>query len=101
NGVSSSGKKKQAGLTRKDVSNSNPYDALNTIENEDELGTNVRNSKLAKKEKLVVVDEDGKSLKKIDDPINTDTDREVNEVFNETLGLMASTSSKVKKSGMV
>ncbi|GJZ37649.1 hypothetical protein Tco_0583840 [Tanacetum coccineum] len=46
--------------------------------------------------KLVIVDDDDeKPLKKVDDPINTDSDSEVKEVFNETVGFMASTSSKV------
>ncbi|GJY41840.1 hypothetical protein Tco_0429110, partial [Tanacetum coccineum] len=36
-------------ISGQDVSNSIPFDALNTIENDDELGTNVGNSKLAEK----------------------------------------------------
>ncbi|GJV59119.1 hypothetical protein Tco_1465219 [Tanacetum coccineum] len=71
--------------------------------------TNVGNSKLAEKGVNFDVDSsahgtssvafDGKPLKKIDDPINADTDSEVNEVFNETAGFMASTSSKINKNG--
>nr|GEU68283.1 hypothetical protein [Tanacetum cinerariifolium] len=49
NGASVSGKKKQDGLTRLEVSNSNPFDALNKVENVDDLGTNQENSKLAEK----------------------------------------------------
>ncbi|GJU04082.1 alpha/beta hydrolases superfamily protein [Tanacetum coccineum] len=49
NGASSSDKKKRAGLTRQEVRTSNPFDSLNTVENDDELGTNRENSKLAMK----------------------------------------------------
>ncbi|GJT93721.1 hypothetical protein Tco_1082566, partial [Tanacetum coccineum] len=45
--------------------------------------------------KLVLVDDDGQPLKKVDDPINAISDSEVDEVFNETAGFMASTSLKV------
>ncbi|GKA18140.1 hypothetical protein Tco_0697977 [Tanacetum coccineum] len=38
NGANTSGKKKQAGVTRQKVSNSNPFDSLNTVENNDDLG---------------------------------------------------------------
>ncbi|GJU26944.1 hypothetical protein Tco_1165565 [Tanacetum coccineum] len=49
--------------------------------------------------KLVLVDDDGKPPKpKVNDPINADSDSEVDEVFNETASFMASTSSKVNKS---
>nr|GEV60475.1 hypothetical protein [Tanacetum cinerariifolium] len=44
-----SGTKKQAGLTRQETSISNPFDVLNVIENNDELGTNGENLKLAEK----------------------------------------------------
>ncbi|GJZ40903.1 hypothetical protein Tco_0587789 [Tanacetum coccineum] len=47
NGASTSGKKKQAEVSRQEVNNSNPFDALNSIENDDNLGTNGRNSKSA------------------------------------------------------
>ncbi|GKF30927.1 hypothetical protein Tco_0100725 [Tanacetum coccineum] len=49
-------------------------------------------------EKLVLVNDDRKPLKKIDDPVSMDSDSEVEEVFNETAGLMVSTSFKVDKS---
>ncbi|GJY79540.1 hypothetical protein Tco_0485341 [Tanacetum coccineum] len=95
NNVSSNGTKKQAGLTRQEASTSNPFDALNTVENDDELGTNGENSKLVEKgansdvndkldRKLVLVDDDGKPLKPHVDPVNADSDSEVDEVFNET-----------------
>ncbi|GJT81501.1 hypothetical protein Tco_1055843 [Tanacetum coccineum] len=45
--------------------------------------------------KLVLVDDDEKPLKKVDDLVNTNNDIEVEEVFSETRDFMASTSSKV------
>ncbi|GJU95130.1 hypothetical protein Tco_1319886 [Tanacetum coccineum] len=72
NGASASGKKKQARLTRKEVSNSNPFDALNMAENDDDL-----------------------AAKNVDDLVNVDSDSEVDEVFNENADFMASMSSKV------
>ncbi|GKB41810.1 hypothetical protein Tco_0886752 [Tanacetum coccineum] len=45
-------------------------------------------------EKLVLVDDDGKPLKKVDDPGNTDNDSEVEEAFNKNTCFMTSTSSK-------
>ncbi|GJW64941.1 hypothetical protein Tco_0116825 [Tanacetum coccineum] len=47
--ASTNGKKKQAELSRQEVSNSNLFDALNSVVNDDDLGTNERNSKLAEK----------------------------------------------------
>ncbi|GJV83389.1 NRT1/ PTR family protein 6.4 [Tanacetum coccineum] len=49
NRVSLSGKKKQTGLTREELSNSNPFDALITVENDNELRTNGGNSNLVEK----------------------------------------------------
>nr|GEV37098.1 hypothetical protein [Tanacetum cinerariifolium] len=40
NGASTSGKKKQAKVSRQNVSNLNPFDVLNSIENDNGLGTN-------------------------------------------------------------
>nr|GEY98661.1 hypothetical protein [Tanacetum cinerariifolium] len=39
----------QAELIRQEVSKSNPFDALNSIQNDDDIGTNEGNSKLAEK----------------------------------------------------
>ncbi|GJX96975.1 hypothetical protein Tco_0352773 [Tanacetum coccineum] len=49
NSVSTSGKKMQDELSRQEVSNSNPFDTLNLVENDDDLGTNGGNSKLVEK----------------------------------------------------
>ncbi|GKG51935.1 hypothetical protein Tco_0544573, partial [Tanacetum coccineum] len=45
-------------------------------------------------EKLVLVDDDWKPLKKVGDPVNADSGSEVDEVFNETASFMASISLK-------
>ncbi|GJZ29663.1 hypothetical protein Tco_0574310 [Tanacetum coccineum] len=100
NSASASGNKKQAGLSTQDISNSNLFDVLNSIKNDYDLGTNRGSSKLAEKGsnsdgKLMLVDDDGKPLKKVDYLVNADSDSEAEEVFNETVGFMASTSSKV------
>ncbi|GKC48124.1 hypothetical protein Tco_1065846 [Tanacetum coccineum] len=84
NNVSSNGTKKQAGLTRQEASTSDSCDALNM------------NDKLDRK--LVLVDDDGKPLKPHVDPVNADSDSEVDEVFSETASFMASMSSEVNKS---
>ncbi|GKC97313.1 cytokinin dehydrogenase 3-like protein, partial [Tanacetum coccineum] len=49
------GKKKQVEASRQEVSNSNPFDTLNSIKNDDVLGTNGGNSKSAGKGSLNVV----------------------------------------------
>ncbi|GJX40911.1 ATPase, F1/V1/A1 complex, alpha/beta subunit [Tanacetum coccineum] len=45
NNGSSSGKKKQVAIDSKEVSNSNPFDVLNSVKKDDELGTNEGHSK--------------------------------------------------------
>nr|GEU31103.1 hypothetical protein [Tanacetum cinerariifolium] len=47
--------------------------------------------------KLVLVDDDGKSLNKVDSLINADSGSKEDEVFNETTSFMTSMSSKVDK----
>ncbi|GJS56960.1 hypothetical protein Tco_0651744 [Tanacetum coccineum] len=99
-------------------SNSNPFDAANSVENDDDLGTNRGNYKFDDKGseslssptntpivirinnlerqirdgKLALMDDDGKPLKKVDSPVNSDSESEVEEVFNETTSFMASQS---------
>nr|GEX61103.1 retrovirus-related Pol polyprotein from transposon TNT 1-94 [Tanacetum cinerariifolium] len=90
NGASSGGKKKQVKVSRLDVSNSNPFDTLNSIQNDDKLGTNEENLSSAGKRvasssisitpiperidkferqliegKLLFMDDDGKPLPKV------------------------------------
>ncbi|GJW90426.1 hypothetical protein Tco_0167979 [Tanacetum coccineum] len=114
--------KKQAELSSQKVSNANPFDALNSIEDGDDMGTNGENSKLAGKEslnvghgsfnntpiiekidklerqildgKLTFVDDDGKPLYKVVTKGNEDSESEVEVMFYEIANLMASTSLK-------
>ncbi|GKG39551.1 hypothetical protein Tco_0463696, partial [Tanacetum coccineum] len=100
----------------------NPIDALNSVEDDDDLGTNGGYSKLAgngslntahgsssstpiiekidKLErqildgKLTFMDDDGKPLYKAITKGNEDSESEVEVVFDETVNLMASTSLK-------
>nr|GEW11528.1 hypothetical protein [Tanacetum cinerariifolium] len=44
--------------------------------------------------KLLLVDDDGQPINKVDYLANADSDNEVDEVFNETASFMASTSLK-------
>ncbi|GKC92162.1 hypothetical protein Tco_1157604 [Tanacetum coccineum] len=130
NSASTSGKKKQVGLSRQDVSNSNSFDVLNSVENDDTLGTNGRNTKVAEKGassgvvssahgsshvasdspnttslaericilerqmldgKLMLVDDDGKPLNKVDySPVNSDSDSDVKVAYDETAQFIAS-----------
>ncbi|GJY24275.1 hypothetical protein Tco_0397933 [Tanacetum coccineum] len=119
NGTSTSGKKKQAEVSRQEVINSNPFDALNSVENDDELGMNRGISKSAGKgsvnlahgsssntpiidkiDKLELQMLDGKLIFVDDErnllvPIgNVDSESEVEVVFDETTNLRASTSFK-------
>ncbi|GKD11810.1 putative reverse transcriptase domain-containing protein [Tanacetum coccineum] len=75
NSVSTSGKKKQARLSRQDVSNSNPFNALNSIENDEDLAFSIPNTTpLAEMfnnlerqmlvGKLMLIDEDVKPINK-------------------------------------
>ncbi|GJS49163.1 retrovirus-related pol polyprotein from transposon TNT 1-94 [Tanacetum coccineum] len=81
NGASTGGKKKQAELARQEVSNLNPFKALNLIENDDDLVDG----------KLTFVDDDGNPLVHMS---NVDSESAVEVVFDETTNLMAPISSK-------
>ncbi|GKB06880.1 ribonuclease H-like domain-containing protein [Tanacetum coccineum] len=80
NSVSSSSTKNNSKVSRKVTSSNNPFDALNTIEEGDELGSNGGSSNSGK---LVLLDDEGKP--------------EVEEVYYETTTYMALTSFNVKK----
>ncbi|GJS54480.1 hypothetical protein Tco_0627842 [Tanacetum coccineum] len=87
-------KKKQVEVSRQEVSNSNPFDALNLIENDDDLE---RIDKLQRKLiewKLLLVDDDGKPLLKVVSTVNANGDSEVEEVFDEHTTFMVSTGLK-------
>ncbi|GKD15346.1 putative reverse transcriptase domain-containing protein [Tanacetum coccineum] len=122
NSANTSGKKKQVKLSRQEVSNSNLFDTLNSVEKDDDLDTNGRNSKSVGKGyltvapgssnttliaeridklerhildgKLMFVDDDEKPIYKVDSTVNADSDSEVKEVYNKTIGFVASTSLK-------
>ncbi|GJQ97306.1 hypothetical protein Tco_0008445 [Tanacetum coccineum] len=111
NNASTSGKKKQVAVSSKEVSSSNPFDAFNSVEIEDDLGTNEgiqscstwtapiveRIDKLERQineEKLTLVDDVGKPLPKVVSMKNADSDREVEDVIDDHAVFMASTSLK-------
>ncbi|GKB71107.1 hypothetical protein Tco_0932519 [Tanacetum coccineum] len=72
----------RARLSRQEVSNSNLFDALNSIANDDDLGRNEENSKSARKGSLTVA------------PGSSSYDSAMEEMFNKTVGFMTSTSLK-------
>ncbi|GJW33346.1 hypothetical protein Tco_0053378 [Tanacetum coccineum] len=88
-------KKKQAGLSRQEVTGKGCLtvapDSLSTTpiaERIDKLERQILDGK------LMFVDDDGKSLYKADSMVNADSDSEVEEVFNETVGFVISISLK-------
>ncbi|GJX85071.1 hypothetical protein Tco_0335845 [Tanacetum coccineum] len=115
NSASSSGTKKNSELSRKVMIPTNHFDALTTIKEGGELGSNRGLSNSGKK---VVQDVTGSAsgspsnthlvarindfssnvvCKKVDDLVNEDSDNEVEEIYNETATYMASTSFNVNK----
>ncbi|GKB33152.1 hypothetical protein Tco_0872553 [Tanacetum coccineum] len=114
NGASTSGKKKQAEVSIQEVSKLNPFDALNSIENDNDLGTNgvasssISTTPIAERidkferqlieSKLLLVDDDGKPLSNVVSTVNADSDSEVEEVFDEHTTFMASTGDTSQKS---
>nr|GEW70494.1 ribonuclease H-like domain-containing protein [Tanacetum cinerariifolium] len=87
NDASTSGKKKQAEVSRQEVSNSSPFDALILIENDDDLDKNDKLEGQMVDGKILYVDDDGNTL------VSTgNVDSEM--VFDENANLMASTSFK-------
>nr|GEW25972.1 hypothetical protein [Tanacetum cinerariifolium] len=84
-----------------EVSNSNPFDVLNSVDNDGEFGTNSSNTPISEKidkierqiykGKLRLLDNDGNPLV----PMGiVESDSEVEVVFNETANLRISTSGK-------
>nr|GEW42599.1 hypothetical protein [Tanacetum cinerariifolium] len=84
-GVLVSPKKKDVEL-RKEVSNPNPFDVLNSVENNVDLGTNGRTSNLASKE----TNSSGFSSWNVDYPGDHDSEDEVEPVHNKMASFMAS-----------
>ncbi|GKC52153.1 hypothetical protein Tco_1074898 [Tanacetum coccineum] len=99
------GKKKQVAIACKEVSNSNPFDVLNSVEKDDDLGTNGGHSKSARKGpnsyvspteqiidgKLTLVDDDEKPLPKVVSTEILDSDSEVEDVVDDHAVFMTST----------
>ncbi|GJZ55743.1 zinc knuckle CX2CX4HX4C containing protein [Tanacetum coccineum] len=87
NGASASGKKKQAGVTSQEVSNSNPFHALNTIENDNDLGTSGGNSKFPEKGANfnVVSSTHGTSSETFGSPTTTPLVEKINDLERQML----------------
>ncbi|GJX35374.1 retrovirus-related pol polyprotein from transposon TNT 1-94 [Tanacetum coccineum] len=94
-----SGNQKKGVEPTKEVSNSNPFDVLNSVENNMKLGTNGGISNLASNEKLLE-DDDGKPLKKVDYPGDHDSEDEVESVDNDMARSMASEMIRYQESGI-
>nr|GEU76434.1 hypothetical protein [Tanacetum cinerariifolium] len=93
--VSSSGNKKKGVEPTIEVSNLNPFDVLNSVDNDGEFGTNMGTNNLINNEatssKLRLLDNDGDPLV----PTSTvESDSEVKLVFDETANLRIPTSGK-------
>nr|GEX92463.1 hypothetical protein [Tanacetum cinerariifolium] len=94
--------KKKCVEPTKEVSNSNPFDVLNSVVNDVELVETSSTStipnvdKIGKLEKLIIdgkvtlVDDDGRPLKKVDYPGERDSEDEVESVDNDMARSMAS-----------
>ncbi|GKE18079.1 hypothetical protein Tco_1425656, partial [Tanacetum coccineum] len=89
NNVNTSGNKKKDAESRKDVSNPNLFDVLNSVENDVDLGTNRGTSNLASKKRPILVDPHsgmwdlvvlGKPLENIDYLGDHDSEDEVEQV---------------------
>nr|GEW22384.1 hypothetical protein [Tanacetum cinerariifolium] len=94
NGASTSRKKKQVEMSRKEVSNSNSFDALNLIENDDDLERIDKIERQMIEWKLLLVYDDGKPIPKVVSMVNADSDSQVEQVFDECATFMASTGLK-------
>ncbi|GJW81181.1 hypothetical protein Tco_0145156 [Tanacetum coccineum] len=86
--------KKNDAEPTKNVSNSNPFDVLNSVENDVDLGTNGRTSNLFEKQiidgKVTLVDDEGEPVKKVNYPVDHDSEDEVASVDNYMARSMAS-----------
>ncbi|GJS33149.1 RNA-directed DNA polymerase, eukaryota, reverse transcriptase zinc-binding domain protein [Tanacetum coccineum] len=93
--ASSSGNKKKGVEPTIEVSNSNPFEVLNSVDNDVELVTNEGTTNLKFKELLtsgqsILVDEAGNPLKKVEFLGDYDTEDEVASVDNDMTRSMAS-----------
>nr|GEW36119.1 hypothetical protein [Tanacetum cinerariifolium] len=80
NNVNTSNKKKDV-ESRKEVSNLNPFDVLNSVENDVDLVID---------EEITLVDDEGKPMKKVDYSGDHDSEDEVEPVDNEMVSFRAS-----------
>ncbi|GJW48644.1 hypothetical protein Tco_0080290 [Tanacetum coccineum] len=92
NNANTSGNKTKYVESRKEVSNPNPFDVLNSVENDVDLGTNgttpiIGNidklGRLIIDGKLTLVDDEDKPLEKVDYPGDHDSEDEVELIDNE------------------
>ncbi|GJY72288.1 hypothetical protein Tco_1047841 [Tanacetum coccineum] len=92
--TNTSGNKKKGVDPTKEVSNSNPFDVLNSVKNDGDTTPIV--DKIGKLEKQIIdgkvtlVNDDGKPLKKVDYPGDHDSEDEVELVDNDMTHYMAS-----------
>ncbi|GJX12999.1 zinc finger, CCHC-type containing protein [Tanacetum coccineum] len=86
------GVQKQDEVFRQEFSNSNPFDALNSLEINDALAEKIRRQMLDGK--LMLVDDADNPLPKVVSTVNLNSDSEVEDVLNEIARFMASTSLK-------
>ncbi|GKB67652.1 hypothetical protein Tco_0929064 [Tanacetum coccineum] len=85
NNVNTSGNKKKYAEPTIEVSNSNPFDVLNSVENNVDLGTNGGTSN-----PVTLVDDEGKPLTKVDSSGDHDSEDEVASVDNDMEKFLAS-----------
>ncbi|GJR82707.1 ribonuclease H-like domain-containing protein [Tanacetum coccineum] len=90
-----SGNKKKDAESTKEVSNPNPFDVLNSVKNDVELGTNGGLQiwllkRLIIDGKLTLVGDEGKPLEKVDYSGDRDGEDEVEPIDNEMASFMAS-----------
>ncbi|GJZ17046.1 retrotransposon protein, putative, ty1-copia subclass [Tanacetum coccineum] len=96
--ANTSGNKKNGVEPTKDVSNSNPFDVVNAVENDEDTNTTPIADKIEKLEKLIIdekvtlVDDDGKHLKKVDYPGDHDSEDEFESFYNDMSRSMTSES---------
>ncbi|GJR19883.1 hypothetical protein Tco_0968410 [Tanacetum coccineum] len=94
NGASTSGKKKQAELSRQKASNLNLFDALNLVENDDELGSNRGNSKVANKGLILAWFTLLATAKNVDyASVNFNSDSDLKVAYDKTAQFMANGGS--------
>ncbi|GJZ55439.1 hypothetical protein Tco_0610632 [Tanacetum coccineum] len=95
NNANTSGNKKKDVESIKEVSNPNPFDVLNSVENDVDFSTNTGFQiwlikRLIIDGKLTLVDDEGKPLEKVDYSGDHDSENEVEPIDNEMASFLAS-----------